>query len=292
MVKNNLNKKSKNRKYRKNKKSKQKKNRNKSLKKQKNQFGKGNNYYHILVITTHGGILSKTIKEKIFTKNNYFDISKINAVTKRVCNLMDHEEAEYYFDNLKEILKYYDNTENLEKNIINFFMKFDVSRSDYLKINPHTQKQRESGKIDSDDILYRDNIEKMYEKFIIEKDNNFVDKNLTQTIREIKDEKGNFIQDRPYFDSVYLLTNNPKLEKISYPFNLMYIKNKMVTKSTIFNEVKLSEIYNYLSKYNQIEKLIVIDLSCNVIEGESDERSLRVWARNNIDFKYGGYKYF
>ena len=229
----------------------------------------------ILLITTHGEYEPKTKKKQEFREiRSGIDVRKINAVTFGTCNYLAPKTADdiadEIFASIDERRLKYDidyNTYYLQQLLIDL----DTERQEVIPNNARRDQQR---------------LEQIRTTYIHQSDRAY---NITRldTGERIKEKIYTVLPSErvnsstPFFDSMTLLTSNkPEIDL------LQEITQTRATRSST-QQVKLSEILEYLSDLD-INKLIIIDLSCSATSENVSARTIRLINKNMVN--YGGYK--
>jgi len=208
----------------------------------------------VLLITTHGGYPSM---EKFISPMN---VKKINAVDLNICNYLGSKSAHTMGKGISRAIKGREITdmENGSEKISGILKQLDTAIGQ-VKGN------------DDRKTAYNRGSDRAYKIISIAPGSTVYDRTYTVYPDERIDSH------TPYFDTVTLLTDDTHNDLIQ---EMLVRTNKEYSQ-----EVKLSDILEYLQKERKINNLIIADLSCSVVT-DPDPRSIRRIARNpDIGYK-------
>jgi hypothetical protein len=212
----------------------------------------------VLLITTHGGYQGPSMEQFKSPMN----IKKINAVTLGICNYL----GSYSADTMgKEI------TREINRGKITDMVNGSEKIGGILK-QLDLEIRRPKGN-DEDGKAYTRVSDRSYQIISIALNSSVLDR--TYTVYPGERSKSH----TPYFDTVTLLTDDTHNDLIQEMVGRTY-RAKL-------QNVKLSDILEYLHKKRKINNLIIADLSCSVTD--LDPRTIRSLTRtggpHNIGYK-------
>ena len=224
----------------------------------------------VLFITTHGAY---TGLETTF--QSPMNVKKINSTILGVCNMLLPESADIMARHIKDAINrgLVANMDDGSERIRAFVMANDKELP-----RGKSRTQYSTSKEEKQDKDYRIAADRSYQINDFNKGEDVIDKTLVVMIKE--KEESEIIT--PFFDTVTLLTENSNIDLVAELARVPFEDEDRLFRQ----EILLSDILKYLKKEKKIQNLIIVDLTCNVVEGHTD-REIRLLRRKQKN--YGGY---
>lgn len=224
----------------------------------------------VLFITTHGAYtdLNTTFKSPM-------NVKKINSTILGVCNMLLPESANIMARVIKRAIKdgLVANMDQGSERIRAFVMANDKELPrGKNRTQGSTSKEEKGGK----DYMIAAN--RSYQINDFNEDQDVIDKTFVVMIKEKKETE--IIN--PFFNTATLLTEDSNIDLFAELDSAPFKDNDGLFRQ----EILLSDILKHLKEEKNIQNLIIVDLTCNVVVGHY-VRKIRVLNRTQNN--YGGY---
>ncbi len=221
----------------------------------------------VLFITTHGLYTGLAT-----TFQSPMNVKKINSTILGVCNMLLPESADIMAQHIKDAIKdglvanMDEGSERIRDIVIANDKELPGGKN---RTQGSTSKEEKGGK----DYMIAAN--RSYQINDFNEGGNVIDK----TFVVITQDKSDIY---PFFNTATLLTEDSNIDLVAELASAPFKGDDKLLRQ----EIMLSDILKHLKEVKDIQNLIIVDLTCNVVVGHSD-REIRLLRRTQPN--YGGY---